>query len=241
MKRVDVLLMEKGKTKSREQAQQYIKNNQVYADDKLVIKPSEKLDEGTALEIRGELQKYVSRGGYKLEGAINKLELDLEGKICIDVGASTGGFTDCMLQNGAVKVYAIDVGTSQLDEKLRHDDRVISIESTNINDIESRNFDKIDFIAIDVSFVSLTRIMEKVKELLKEDGELITLIKPQFEAGREFLNKKGIVKNEKVRKKVVENIRKYVTSLDMNVKDIIESPIKGGDGNVEYLMWCKMK
>ncbi|HAN10212.1 MAG TPA: TlyA family rRNA (cytidine-2'-O)-methyltransferase [Clostridiales bacterium] len=237
MKRIDVLLVEKEFTKSRAQAQVYIKNGQVYIDGKNIDKSSIQVDESANIEIRGELQKYVSRGGYKLEEAINKFNIDLKGKVCMDVGASTGGFTDCMLQNGASKVYAIDVGHSQLDPKLALDSRVVSIEKTNIKDVNKEKLERIDFICIDVSFISLTNIMEYIKNLTENSGEIVALIKPQFEVGRGNLNKKGIVKDEKTRKKTVDKIIEYMVKSNMFVKGVIESPIKGSDGNIEYLMY----
>ncbi|HCC07149.1 MAG TPA: TlyA family rRNA (cytidine-2'-O)-methyltransferase [Clostridiales bacterium] len=239
IKRIDVLLVEREFAKSRAQAQVYIKNGQVYIDNKNIDKSSIQVDESADIKIHGELQKYVSRGGYKLEDALNKFKIDLKGKVCMDVGASTGGFTDCMLQNGASKVYAIDVGHSQLDSKLIEDIRVVSMEKTNIKDVEKESFDPIDFICIDVSFTSLTNIMDHIKDMIGHSGEMVALIKPQFEVGRGNLNKKGIVKDEKVRKKTVDKIIEYMVKSNMFVKDIIESPIKGNDGNIEYLMYIK--
>ncbi len=178
--------------------------------------------------------KYVSRGGYKLEKAIECFNIDLKNKVCIDIGASTGGFTDCMLQYGAAKVYAIDVGKNQLADKIKSDERVISYEETDIRDTDLNI--KADFIGCDVSFISIRYIIEKAAQLLADNGQAVFLIKPQFEAGREFLNKKGIVKDKRVHKRVINNVIESGKSAGLYIQNLSYSPIKGGDGNIEYIV-----
>ena len=196
--------------------------------------------ESVQIEVRGKKMKYVSRGGYKLEQAMNVFPISLTDTVCMDVGSSTGGFTDCMLQNGAVKVYSVDVGHGQLAWKLRNDERVVCMEKTNIryvtpDDIE----DRIAFASIDVSFISLTKVLPPVKELLTDDGEIVCLIKPQFEAGREKVGKKGVVRDQKVHVEVVEMIVDFARQIGFKTLDLSYSPIKGPEGNIEYLVYIK--
>lgn len=181
--------------------------------------------------------KYVSRGGYKLEKAIGEHQLSLAGKVCMDVGSSTGGFTDCMLQNGAVKVFAVDVGTNQLAWKLRQDERVISMEKTNIRHVTPEDIkEQIDFVSIDVAFISLTKVLEPVYALMKASAEIVCLIKPQFEAGREKVGKKGVVREPKVHEEVIEMVINYANTLGFLLLHLDYSPIRGPEGNIEYLL-----
>ncbi len=232
--RLDIYLKEKMNI-SRQKAQELIESENVSVNKKCVTKPSYKVGEFDLVEVKdtSEVLKYVGRGGYKLEKAIEEFRLKIDG-ICLDIGASTGGFTDCMLQNGAKKVYAVDVGSNQLVEKIKLDKRVISMENT---DIRKADIERVDFIACDVSFISLKMILESVQRLLKDSGEAVLLIKPQFEAGKENISKKGVVKNPKVHKKVIREIIEYAKMLKLFCKGLIFSPIKGGDGNIEYLLY----
>ncbi len=197
-------------------------------------------DEAAPIEIHGQKLRYVSRGGLKLEKAVAHFDLGLEGKVCMDVGSSTGGFTDCMLQNGAVKVYAVDVGTNQLDWKLRSDPRVVAMEKTNIryltpDQIEERP----QFASIDVAFISLTKVLLPVRELLSDDGEVVALIKPQFEAGREKVGKKGVVREKSTHLEVIQMVLTYAWSIGFDILALEFSPIKGPEGNIEYLTWLQ--
>ena len=192
------------------------------------------------IEVKGNPMKYVSRGGYKLEKAIDLWQVPLQDKICMDVGSSTGGFTDCMLQNGAQKVYAIDVGTNQLAWKLRQDERVISMEKTNIRYVTREDIaDFIDFFSVDVAFISLKKVLEPVKALLTQEGQGVCLVKPQFEAGREKVGKKGVVRDPKVHREVLEQIMQYVLSIGFEILELSFSPIKGPEGNIEYLLYIQ--
>ena len=192
------------------------------------------------IEVRGNTLKYVSRGGLKLEKAMSHFGLSLEGKVCMDVGASTGGFTDCMLQNGAVKVYSIDVGHGQLDWKLRNDPRVVCMERTNIRYVTPEDSgEPASFVSIDVSFISLTKVLTPVRELLAENGEIVWLIKPQFEAGREKVGKKGVVRDLSTHKEVVKDILNFAYETGFSVLGLDFSPVKGPEGNIEYLMYLK--
>ena len=182
----------------------------------------------------------MGRGGYKLEGAVKQFGITFDGKVCIDVGASTGGFTDCMLQNGASLIYAVDVGTNQLDSTLRADSRVVSLENTDIRAAKDLIKEKADFIGADVSFISLKLVLPEIKELLKEQGRAVVLIKPQFEVGKKGLGKNGIVKNSVLREKTVEEIKSFAAALGFNVLGVVQSPITGGDGNIEYLMYLSV-
>ena len=184
--------------------------------------------------------KYVSRGGYKLEKAINSFGISLEGKTCMDVGSSTGGFTDCMLQGGAVKVFAVDVGTNQLAYKLRVDERVVSMEKTNVRYLEASTLPSlVDFVSIDVAFISLTKILENVRTFMKDGAEIVCLIKPQFEAGREKVGNKGVVKDKKVHEEVICNVLTFACSCGFELLGLEFSPIKGPEGNIEYLLYAR--
>mgnify|MGYP002793884024 FL=1 len=232
-KRLDLCLKEKMNI-SRQKAQELIENNSVTVNGKIVNKSSYKVAENDVVEVGNtdKILKYVGRGGYKLERAVEVFDINIEG-ICVDIGSSTGGFTDCMLQNGAEKVFAVDVGNNQLADKLRMDSRVISMENT---DIREANIPLADFIGCDVSFISLTKIFESVYNILKDTGSGVFLIKPQFEAGRENISKNGIVKNPKVHKRVISNIISNALTNRLYVKELTYSPIQGGDGNIEYLI-----
>ncbi len=238
--RLDVYLTENGLAKSRERAKELIKAGQVAADGKTVLKPSFEVPEDCGVQVVGEQLKYVGRGGLKLEKALSAFGIDISGRVCLDIGASTGGFTDCMLSGGAEFVYAVDVGHGQLDEKLRNDSRVLNMEKTNILEITAENFPKVPtFISADVSFVSLKKILPKIAELLTENGEAVVLIKPQFEAGKANIGKKGIVKDRKVHAAVLEDISSCCFSLGLEIHGLTHSPITGGDGNIEYLAHIK--
>ncbi len=232
--RLDVYLTENGLCKSRTAAQSLIKSGGVSVNGKPCEKPSYEVADSDSVEVTGEQLRYVGRGGLKLEGALKVFSLDISGMVCLDIGSSTGGFTDCMLQNGAAKVYAVDVGTDQLHEKLRKDARVISMEKTDIRTAELP--EAVDFVGTDVSFISLKAVIPHIDRLLKSGGRAVALIKPQFEAGRSALNKKGIVKDEKTRRRVVEDITEFAQQCGFRVAGIADSPIHGGDGNIEYLM-----
>lgn len=238
MKRIDCLLVEKKHFSTRQKAQYAIKQKCISVEGELVDKPSKMVEEGSKIEIKGEVLPFVSRGGLKLQKAIEVFGISLQGKIAMDIGASTGGFTDCMLQHGVRKVYAIDVGHGQLVDSLKEDKRVVNLEGTNIKEV-SEEWEKVDFISIDVSFISLTHVLEKAYQLLKENGEMVVLIKPQFEAGPEALNKNGIVKDKKTHAKVIEKIMLYASSLGFTVQSLEYSPIKGGNGNIEYLLYVQ--
>ena len=236
--RLDVLMVNRGLSETRSKAQAIIMSGIVYVDGSKEDKCGQKFGESVSIEVRGSTLRYVSRGGLKLEKAMNNFDATLEGKVCMDVGSSTGGFTDCMLQNGAVKVYSVDVGNGQLAWKLRNDERVVCMEKTNIryvtpDDIE----DRIEFASIDVSFISLTKVLPPVKELLTDDGEIVCLIKPQFEAGREKVGKKGVVRDQKVHVEVVEMIVDFARQIGFKTLDLSYSPIKGPEGNIEYLLY----
>lgn len=238
--RLDVLLVKKGLAESREKAKAIIMSGNVFINNNREDKAGSTFDENIEIVVKGNTLKYVSRGGLKLEKAMEKFDVTLAEKVCMDVGASTGGFTDCMLQNGAVKVYSVDVGHGQLAWKLRQDERVVCMEKTNIryvvrDDIE----DDIEFASIDVSFISLTKVLCPVRELLSSDGEIVCLIKPQFEAGREKVGKKGVVRDKNVHEEVIEMIRTYSLENGFSVLDLDFSPVKGPEGNIEYLMHLK--
>ena len=236
--RLDVLLVQQGLATSRELAKAYIMAGNVYVDGQKEDKAGTKVAVTAALEVKGNQMKYVSRGGYKLEKAIDAFDISLEGKICLDIGASTGGFTDCMLQNGAVKVYAIDVGYGQFAWKLRNDPRVVCLEKTNVRYVTHEQVpDEGDFASIDVSFISLTKVLPAVLGVLSEKGQLVCLIKPQFEAGREKVGKKGVVRDIQVHKEVIEKIASYVRTQGLGILGLGFSPIKGPEGNIEYLIY----
>ncbi len=236
--RLDVMLVEQGFATSREKAKAIIMSGIVFVDGQREDKAGTTFDsEKVKLEVKGHTLKYVSRGGLKLEKAMDRFGVQLEGKVCMDVGASTGGFTDCMLQNGAVKVYSVDVGHGQLDWKLRNDERVVCMEKTNIRYVTPEDIaERPAFVSIDVSFISLTKVLGPVKELMTEDGELVCLIKPQFEAGREKVGKKGVVRDKSVHLEVIEMVMNYAESIGFKLLHLDYSPIKGPEGNIEYLL-----
>ena len=239
-KRLDMMLVERALAPSREKAKAYIMAGQVYVDGQKEDKAGSMFTETVKVEVRGNTLPYVSRGGLKLEKAMNEFDVSLEGKVCMDVGASTGGFTDCMLQNGAKKVYAVDVGYGQFAWKLRQDERVVCMEKTNIRYVTPNDIDdELDFASVDVSFISLTKVLGPARALLKDGGEMVCLIKPQFEAGREKVGKKGVVRDKSVHEEVVNNIISFALSNGFSVLDLEYSPIKGPEGNIEYLVHIK--
>ena len=238
--RLDVLLVGRGLASSREKAKAVIMAGDVFVNGQREDKAGTMIDDKAEITVKGSQLKYVSRGGLKLEKAMSHFDLTPSGKVCMDVGASTGGFTDCMLQNGAVRVYSVDVGHGQLDWKLRNDDRVVCMEKTNIRyvvpeDIEERP----SFVSIDVSFISLTKVLLPVRGLMTEDGEIVCLIKPQFEAGREKVEKKGVVRNPQVHREVICKVIEYAASIGLQSLNLEFSPIKGPEGNIEYLLHLK--
>ena len=239
-KRLDLLMVERALAPSREKAKAYIMSGDVYVDGQKEDKAGTMFQETVKIEVRGNTLPYVSRGGLKLEKAMNHFEVTLDGKVCMDVGASTGGFTDCMLQNGAVKVYSIDVGYGQLDWKLRNDPRVVCMEKTNIRYVVPEDLQEpADFSSIDVSFISLIKVLLPVRNLLTENGEIVCLIKPQFEAGREKVGKKGVVRDPAVHLVVIEKVIAYAQSIALEPRHLSFSPIKGPEGNIEYLLHLK--
>lgn len=235
--RLDVLLVSRGLAESREKAKAIIMSGNVYVDGQKEDKAGSNFPAEAVIEVRGNTLKYVSRGGLKLEKAMENFDVTLAGKICMDVGSSTGGFTDCMLQNGAVKVYAVDVGHGQLAWKLRNDERVVCMEKTNIRYVTPEDVaDKINFSSIDVSFISLTKVLGPVKELLADDGQIVCLIKPQFEAGREKVGKHGVVRDSAVHLEVIEKVIDFAISIGFEVLNLEFSPVKGPEGTIEYLL-----
>ena len=235
--RVDVLVFDKGFATSREKAKEYISAGKIYINGKKETKAGRKIDENSDIEFKGEVIPYVSRGGLKLEKAINQFEIELKDKICLDIGASTGGFTHCMLENGASKVYAIDVGHDQLVRELRENPKVISMEGVNIRYVTNDDIGELcDFASIDVSFISLEKVIPAVSELLNENGTVVALIKPQFEVGRGKVNKKGVVKKEEDHINVLLKIVALLEGLNLKVEKLDYSPIKGPNGNIEYLI-----
>ena len=238
--RLDVLLVKRNLAVSREKAKAVIMAGEVYVDGQKEDKAGSMFQDSVHIEVRGNTLPYVSRGGLKLEKAMTHFGVSLEGKVCLDVGASTGGFTDCMLQNGAKRVYAIDVGHGQLDWKLRNDPRVVCMEKTNIRYVVPDDIgEQADFSSIDVSFFSLTKVLLPVRELLGEGGEIVCLIKPQFEAGREKVGKKGVVRDPAVHLEVIEKIVDYAKSISFEILNLEFSPIKGPEGNIEYLLYLR--
>ena len=236
--RLDVLLVEKGLAPSREKAKAIIMAGIVYVDGNKEDKAGTTFPVNAVIEIKGKTLPYVSRGGLKLEKAMQKFPITLSGKVCMDVGSSTGGFTDCMLQNGATKVYAIDVGHGQLAWKLRNDERVVCMEKTNIRYVVPEDIDELAaFSSIDVSFISLTKVLLPVKNLLTEDGQVVCLIKQQFEAGREKVGKKGVVRDRAVHEEVIRMVMDYASSIDFYPLALDFSPVKGPEGNIEYLLF----
>lgn len=237
--RIDNILVEKAYFPTRQKAKFAIEGKCVYVNDVLVEKSSKTFEEDCKIEIKGEILPFVSRGGLKLDKAIREFNIILKDKICMDIGASTGGFTDCMLQNGAGLVYAVDVGHNQLAKELVNDNRVVNLEGINIKEVNVEKFEKVDFISTDVSFISLTSVLDKAYKILKEDGEMVALIKPQFEAGKEFINKNGVVKDKKVHLRVIEKIALYANGLGFKLEQLDYSPIKGPAGNIEYIIHMK--
>lgn len=240
--RLDVLLVDKGLFESREKSKSAIMAGVVWIDGIREDKPGTKVAVNSEIEIKHNINPYVSRGGLKLAKAIDEFNILLENKVCLDIGASTGGFTDCMLKNGASRVVAIDVGYGQLAWELRNDPRVICKERTNVRYVKPEEIGFLsDFSSIDVSFISLTKVMPAVLDLLKDDAELVCLIKPQFEAGREKVGKHGVVRDSAVHKEVIFNIINFVTAKNLYIKALSFSPIKGPEGNIEYLIYLSKK
>ena len=238
--RLDVLLVNLGYAPSREKAKAVIMSGCVYVNGQKEDKAGTMFDTYAAIEVRGNSLKYVSRGGLKLEKAMEEFAIALDQKTCMDVGASTGGFTDCMLQNGAVKVFAVDVGHGQLAWSLRNDPRVICMEKTNIRYVVPEDIGcAVDFVSIDVSFISLTKVLVPVKELMAERGQIVGLIKPQFEAGREKVGKKGVVREKETHMEVVRMVMDFALSIGFGVLGLAFSPIKGPEGNIEYLLYLQ--
>lgn len=238
--RLDILLVNRGLAPSREKAKAMIMEGNVFVENAREDKAGSMFDTEAAIEIRGNTLKYVSRGGLKLEKAMTQFGIVLDGKICMDIGASTGGFTDCMLQNGAAKVYAVDVGYGQFAWKLRQDARVVCMEKTNIRYVTPEDIaDALDFASVDVSFISLTKVLGPAHALLKEHGEMVCLIKPQFEAGREKVGKKGVVRDKDVHEEVIEKVIGFAVEQGFFVKNLEYSPIKGPEGNIEYLVYIQ--
>lgn len=239
-KRLDLILFEKGLCESREKAKAVIMSGNVYVDNQKSDKPGTSYIEEANIEVRQAAIPYVSRGGLKLDKAIKNFKIDLNNKVAMDIGASTGGFTDCMLQNGARKVYAVDVGYGQLAWKLRTDERVVNLEKTNIRYLEESILEEpLDFFSVDVSFISLCLVLPVAKNLLKNNGQAVCLIKPQFEAGREFVGKNGVVRDKKVHVAVIEKICNYVTESGFKILGLDFSPVKGPKGNIEYLIYIE--
>lgn len=240
-KRLDILLVEKQLVKSRERAKKLILSKSVYVNGKLSSKPSMLTEETDQIKIDNK-DIYVSRGAYKLDKALKKFNIDLQDKIAIDIGASTGGFTDVMLKNGCKKVYCIDVGHSQLEDSLKNNSKVVNLEKTNFRYINTDIFvEKIDFVSIDVSFISLSLILPKVFDICDGNTQIVALIKPQFEAGKKNVGKHGIVKDKKVHVKVIKDVYKYCENNNLHVLNLTFSPIAGGNGNIEYLVHVKGK
>lgn len=239
-KRADVILYEKGLVDSREKGKRVIMEGSVFVGSLRIDKPGEKLDEDVEITIKENPNIYVSRGGLKLEKAINIFDLSLNDKVAMDIGASTGGFTDCMLKNGTSQVFAVDVGYGQLDWKLRNDSRVVVMERTNIRNVTKADIGKdIDFISIDVSFISLRLVLPVARELLSENGEIIALIKPQFEAGKDKVGKKGIIRDKNIHFEVIKNVMEFCYGNNLGVCGLTFSPITGATGNIEFLIYLK--
>lgn len=238
--RLDVLVVKNGLAPSREKAKTLIMEGKIFVNNNREDKPGNTFPSDAKLEVHGQTLKYVSRGGLKLEKAMAQFGLRLDGKVCMDIGASTGGFTDCMLQNGATKVYSVDVGYGQFAWKLRQDERVVCMEKTNIRYVTPEDIDdRLDFASCDVSFISLTKVLVPARELLNDNGEMVCLIKPQFEAGREKVGKKGVVRDPKVHEEVIEKIVIFALENGFSVLNLEFSPIKGPEGNIEYLVYLR--
>lgn len=234
------MLVNRGLAPSREKAKTMIMEGNVFVENQREDKAGATFDTEAEITVKGNTLKYVSRGGLKLEKAMTHFGITLEGKVCMDIGASTGGFTDCMLQNGAVKVYSVDVGYGQFAWKLRQDPRVVCMEKTNIRYVTPADIDDVlDFASVDVSFISLTKVLIPARELLRDGGEMVCLIKPQFEAGREKVGKKGVVRDKAVHEEVVERIIEFASQNGFFVKNLEYSPIKGPEGNIEYLVYIR--
>ncbi|CDC13260.1 hemolysin TlyA family protein [Clostridium sp. CAG:413] len=235
--RLDVAVFERGLAETREKAKALIMAGSVYLNGQKALKGGAAVKDTDIIEVRGAVNPYVSRGGLKLHKAVQNFGLSLEGCVCMDIGASTGGFTDCMLSNGAAKVYAIDVGYGQLAWKLRCDERVVNMERTNFRYVTHEQIpEQVDFASVDVSFISLRKILPVMRELLRDGGRAVCLIKPQFEAGRENVGKKGVVRDRAVHESVVASITEFALESGFNVCNVDFSPIKGPEGNIEYLM-----
>lgn len=241
--RLDVLLVKKGLAPSREKAKAIIMTGSVFVDGQREDKAGTAFEEEKVhIEVRGEAPKYVSRGGLKLEKAMQEFPIDLTDAVCMDIGASTGGFTDCMLQNGAAKVYSVDVGHGQLAWKLRNDERVVCMEKTNFRYMQPEDIeDRLDFASVDVSFISLTKILIPARNLLKDNAKMVCLIKPQFEAGKEKVGKKGVVREPEIHEEVIRKIITYADMIGFEVKGLSYSPIKGPEGNIEYLVFLEKR
>lgn len=241
--RLDVLLVQQGYAPSREKAKAIIMSGHVFVNGQREDKAGTTFDETKVrIEVKGSALKYVSRGGLKLEKAMLSFGIDLKDKICMDIGASTGGFTDCMLQNGAVKVYSVDVGHGQLDWKLRTDERVVCMEKTNFRYMQLGDIaDRLDFASVDVSFISLTKILIPARNLLAAHGEMVCLIKPQFEAGKDKVGKKGVVREPEIHEEVIRKVTDYADFIGFYIAGLEYSPIKGPEGNIEYLIYLKKK
>ena len=238
--RLDILLVKRNLAPSREKAKAVIMSGIVYVDGQKEDKAGSVFEETVTIEVRGNTLPYVSRGGLKLEKAFAVFPIQVKDYTCIDIGASTGGFTDCMLQNGAKKVYSIDVGHGQLDWKLRNDERVVCMEKTNFRYMQPQDIEDIpDFASVDVSFISLTKILLQARRILSKQGEMVCLIKPQFEAGRDKVGKKGVVREKKVHEEVIQKILVFVQLIGFLVLDLSYSPIKGPEGNIEYLLYLR--
>lgn len=238
--RLDIYLVENGLVSGRDLAKSLIMEGKVYVNNQKADKAGEQVSEKDKVELRGEVLKYVSRGGLKLEKAMNTFSIKLDGLIAMDIGASTGGFTDCMLQNGAAKVYSVDVGYGQLAWKLRTDERVVNMERTNIRYVTKEDIgEELDFASIDVAFISLKLVLPVAANLLRENGELVALIKPQFEAGREKVGKKGVVRDPSVHREVIEEVTVFAQNNGFEILGIDFSPIRGPEGNIEYLMYAR--
>lgn len=235
--RLDVLLVNRGLAPSREKAKTMIMEGNVFVNNNREDKAGSTFPDDCNIEIHGKTLQYVSRGGLKLEKAMKHFDISLDGKVCMDIGASTGGFTDCMLQNGAVKVYSVDVGYGQFAWKLRQDERVVCMEKTNIRYVTPDDIDdELDFASVDVSFISLTKVLIPARALLKDNAEMVCLIKPQFEAGKDKVGKKGVVRDKNVHQEVIQKIVDFAIENGFSVLNLEYSPIKGPEGNIEYLV-----
>jgi len=238
--RLDVLLVRKGLVDSREKAKALVMAGKVYYNNVRLEKPGQMVDENIEVIVKGEANPFVSRGGLKLAKAIEVFQLDFKDKVVVDIGSSTGGFTDCVLQNGAAKVYAVDVGYGQLHWTLRNDDRVINLERTNARYLDETIIpEKVDFVVCDVSFISITKIFPAMQRILKDNGQVIALIKPQFEAGKDKVGKNGVIKDPEVHKSVLFNVLQAAEDSGFFIAGLDFSPIRGPEGNIEFLLWLK--